>query len=334
LEQRIRERYHAGILEEAMQRYGIEAERIRTLDAFESYIYEYQRDDGNYILRISHSFRRSAKLIAGEVDWINYLADNGIPAARAVTSLSGKLVEAVADGQGEYFLVTAFVRAAGQKAWDVWSPEIYQPYGRLLGSMHALAQNYQPADVTWKRPEWDDDSMEFVDHYLPESEMLVKQKYRLLCDHLHALPKDPTIYGIIHQDAHPSNFVVDERGKITLFDFDEAAYSWYANDIAIALFYSVMGEPDLVGFTKEFMIRFLSGYRQVYALDNRWLQEIPVFLKMREIELYAVMHRDFDVNNIDDAWCASFMQGRKEQIERDVPFIPVANDWWVSELSG
>jgi amicoumacin kinase len=334
LEQRIRERYHAGILEEAMQRYGIEAERIRTLDAFESYIYEYERDDGNYILRISHSFRRCAELIAGEVDWINYLADNGVPAARAVTSLSGKLVEAVADGQGEYFLVTAFVRADGQKAWDIWSPEIYQSYGRLLGSMHALAQNYQPADVTWKRPEWDDDSMEFVDHYLPESEMLVKQKYRLLCDHLHALPKDPTTYGIIHQDAHPSNFVVDERGKITLFDFDEAAYSWYVNDIAIALFYSVMGEPDPVAFTKEFMTRFLSGYRQVYALEDRLLQEIPVFLKMREIELYAVMHRDFDVKNIDDAWCASFMQGRKERIERDEPFIPVANDWWVIELSG
>ena len=44
-------------------------------------------------------------------------------------------------------------------------------------------------------------------------------------------------------------------------------------------------------------------------------------MKAREIELYAVLHRDFDVNNIDHWWCARFMRDRKYKIEHDVPFI-------------
>jgi Ser/Thr protein kinase RdoA (MazF antagonist) len=114
---------------------------------------------------------------------------------------------------------------------------------------------------------------------------------------------------------------VDEAGRITLFDFDECAYSWFANDLAIVLFYIVMDAADWPAFTREFLTHFLRGYRRASRLDTRWLLEFPHFLKLREIELYAVMHRDFDVSNIDNEWCARFMQGRKDRIEQDVPFI-------------
>ncbi len=56
-------------------------------------------------------------------------------------------------------------------------------------------------------------------------------------------------------------------------------------------------------------------------LEARWLQEMPWFLKLREIELYAVIHRDFPGDEIDDWWCARFMRDRKRKIEQDVPFI-------------
>ena len=147
------------------------------------------------------------------------------------------------------------------------------------------------------------------------------QRYKALCAHLRGLPKETQSYGLIHQDAHGSNLVVDDAGRLTLFDFDECAYSWFANDIAIALFYAAVEEADGRAFTREFMRHFLRGYRQVASLDDKWLQEMPAFLKLREIELYTVMHRDFDVRNIDDPWCSHFMQGRKERIEHDVPFV-------------
>jgi len=44
-------------------------------------------------------------------------------------------------------------------------------------------------------------------------------------------------------------------------------------------------------------------------------------LKLREIDLYAVIHRSFDVDNIDHPWVEMFMKDRKGRIENDVPFI-------------
>jgi Ser/Thr protein kinase RdoA (MazF antagonist) len=331
MERYIKELYRDSILYEAMDRYGISKDLIRPLDAFESFIYEYQRSSEAFIMRIGHSSRRNENLILGEVDWINTLADGGVPVARAVRSENGNLVESIQDGQGGYFLATAFVKARGQRPWETgWTPRRYQVYGRLLGSMHAVAVDYRPPNPAWKRPDWNDDLMEFVEHYLPASEVLAKEKYHTLVEHLLNLPKDCSSFGLIHQDAHESNLLMDEDGTLTLFDFDDCVYSWYINDIAIVLFYIAEGVKDPPTFTREFLTQFLQGYAQVYQLDPIWLREIPNFLKMREIELYAVINRDFDVNQIDNPWCARFMLNRKFRIEQDLPVI----DFDFESLSG
>lgn len=93
------------------------------------------------------------------------------------------------------------------------------------------------------------------------------------------------------------------------------------NDIAIVLFYAATGKKDAPGFTQEFMTHFLRGYSREHQLDASWLKEIPHFLKLREIDLYAVIHRSFDVNNLDHPWVENFMRNRKYKIEHDVPYI-------------
>jgi amicoumacin kinase len=317
----IKDRYNDAILQEAMRRYGIAKDQIRSLDAFESFIYEFERDSQAYILRIAHNSRRSKSLILGEVDWINYLAAGGVSVAKAILSESGKLVEAIKDQQGGSFLVTAFVKARGQAPWDLWSPDLYESYGEMIGRIHALSKTYQPNQAAWKRPDWDNELFAFVERYLPVSESMVMKKYKDICSHVNTLAKDRESYGLTHQDAHGNNLFVDETGQITLFDFDECAYNWFINEIAIVLFYIVQDAEDWRAFTAEFMSHFLRGYVRACPLDFAWLKEIPNFLKIREIELYAVMFRDFDVQNIDDEWCARFMHNRKSRIEHGLPFI-------------
>jgi Ser/Thr protein kinase RdoA (MazF antagonist) len=321
MDQIIKDRYNDTILQEAMRRFGIARDQIHSLDAFESFIYEFERDSHPYILRIAHSFRRSETLILGEVDWINYLAEGGVSVARAIHSESGKLVEVINDQAGEAFLATAFVKARGQAPWDLWTPALYESYGEMIGRIHTLSKDYQPNPIAWKRPDWNNALFEFVERYLPESETLAKKKYQDVCQHINTLAKDRESYGLTHQDAHGNNLFVDEMGQITLFDFDECAYNWFVNEIAVVLFYIVQDAEDWRAFTEEFLSHFLRGYVQACPLDSTWLKEIPNFLKIREIELYAVMHRDFDVKNIEDEWCARFMQDRKSRIEQDVPFI-------------
>ncbi len=138
---------------------------------------------------------------------------------------------------------------------------------------------------------------------------------------MNTIPKNLETYGLVHQDAHGSNFFIDDHGKITLFDFDDCGYNWFINDIAIVLFYLVASSEDKAALTREFMSHFLKGYLHCFPLNLDMLREIPYFLKMREIELYAVIQRDFDLNNIEDSWAMRYMNNRKYNIENDVPFI-------------
>lgn len=306
-----------------MRRYGISPDRIQILDGFESYMYEFNRDGQNYILRIGHSFRRNDNLIHGEVDWINYLARGGASVSRAILSNNERLVERINDGKEEQFLVTAFVRAAGRpiQKGKQWNDELFERYGRLIGRMHALSRSYEPANPAWRRPDWDDPLMLDVESWLPATEPIAGQRYRDLLTSLSTYPRDAESYGLIHQDAHAGNFFVDRSGRITLFDFDDCCYSWYANDIAIVLFYAMIGEEDEQAFTRTFMRHFFRGYRLESDFSPAWLQRIHSFLKLREIDLYAVIHRSFDVDNLEDRWVAYYMQGRKERIHNDIPFV-------------
>jgi len=61
----------------------------------------------------------------------------------------------------------------------------------------------------------------------------------------------------------------------------------------------------------------------VHHLDGEWLAEISWFLKARELDTYAVIHRSFDVDDIDDRWARWFMAGRKERIDSGVPVVDV-----------
>ncbi len=322
MESRIKERFNQDILNQAAKRYGVAQGNIEKLGGFESFIYLFKKDSKEYILRLSHSLRRSEELIRGEVDWINYLAAGGVTVAGAVMSQNGKLVEAIDDGQGGHFLATAFNKIDGRQAGEVgWSPELYQTYGRLLGKMHALTKDYKPGDPLAKRPRWEDSANTECVKNLPESESLARKRYWEVMDRVSGLPRDKDSFGLIHFDAHSSNMLVDKDGNLCLFDFDDSLHSWFICDIAVVLFYMTAGKEKDAASVKEFLTHFLAGYAEKNKLDPKWLKEIPHFLKVREIDLYAVIHRSLDVNNITNPWVAGFMKGRKERIEQDVPFL-------------
>lgn len=320
MDPRIKQRFNDQILAEAMRRFDIAPDQIQLLDGFESFMYAFTRGGEPYILRVGHSSRRPTTLIEGEVEWINYLYNGGATVARAYQSAQGKLVEAVPDGAGEYFLATAFLRAPGDHLpGKDWNNAFFERYGALLGRMHHLSRDFL---AVYPRPHWDEPIMLYAEGMLPPSETAALERYRILMAHLRSLPRDDrSAYGMIHQDAHGGNFFVDAQGTITLFDFDDCCYSWYINDIAIVLFYAVLFKPDPEAWTRNFMTHFLAGYRRENDLDPAWLVEIPNFLKLREIDLYAVIHRSFDVNNLTGRFEVGFMHNRKERIEAGVPFV-------------
>lgn len=327
----IKSRINPIILGELANRYGISISQPSELDGFESFIYQYSLDGAGYILRVGHSERRGEAFVRGEVDWLNYLAGGGAAVAGAIHSGCGNLVETIPDGQGAFFVGTAFQQAPGVSPDKFgWSLELYITYGRLLGRMHALTTKYKVKDPLAFRPAWDDPSILDVAENLSKADPLALEKFQVLEKRCRSLSTGPEPYGLVHFDVHGGNFLVEAIDRITLFDFDDCNYNWFAYDLAIVLFYMVMWKEDKPAFTRMFLEKFLEGYRQEYRLDPSWLKTIPMFLKMREIDLYGVIHRSFDVNNLEDPWVRGYMEGRRESIHADKPYV----DFDFSQLEG
>ena len=255
---------------------------------------------------MGHSRRRTPDLIRGEVDWINFLAAGGAGVARAIASENGELVEEIPDEKDGVFLASAFVRAPGGPVWEMggWTDALIETYGNQLGRIHALSKTYTVGDEAWRRPEWDDPLMQYASR---EMEPVI-EKYHEVMSHLQALPQDSEGYGMIHQDAHAGNFFVGEKGEITLFDFDDCVYGHFAYDLAMVLFYAVTNREDAAENT----------------LDAAWQKEIAHFMKLREIDLYALVMRDYDSLE-GDAWVETFLDGRRERIVNGMPYLETFN---------
>lgn len=321
MEAKILASYSDAVLHEAMRRYGILAGEIQPLAGFESFIYAYQHGDTRRILRVTHSLHRDEAAIRGEVDWLRYLAENDVCVAHALPSFSGSFVEVLGAGR-EYFSATAYRFAPGSPPRRAdWDNRLALQLGQMLGRMNRLARDYHPLDPRARRPHILEDMSGF-ERFLPPGEEAVAEKYRQMLAALTELPTASADYGMVHQDAHGGNFHLQD-GKITLFDFDDCLYAWYAYDVAMALFYCLPHDcraaQDVERARRTFG-ELMEGYCREHDLSASMQAQIPRFLKQREIDLYIAIHRSLDLNNLDP-WCASFMTQRREKILQDIPYV-------------
>ncbi|MBM84310.1 MAG: hypothetical protein CMJ78_27455 [Planctomycetaceae bacterium] len=321
MEASIKSQFSSELLADAISRFGITASTVKELDGFESFVYECELAGQLRILRISHSRHRSVDQIAAEIEWIQFLADHGLNVCFGVPSISGNFVERLGD-DADHFIAAVFLKAPGcPPTAEFQTPELFESMGRMMGQMHWLAKQYQPASTNC-RHDWFTDVDGLARTYIPSDQPLIIEKFEAIIEETQSLSKDVDSYGLIHFDFHSRNFLVDDV-TIHLFDFDDGLYSWFADDIAMALFYAVSHDcrgTEELARANGFLRHFLTGYRSKNELDGEWLQQIPLFLKRRELTLYAVIHRSIDLDN-SDTWTKSFVDRRPWKIESDVPYI-------------
>jgi Ser/Thr protein kinase RdoA (MazF antagonist) len=309
------------IVAQAAAAYGLQPDDLRLLDGFESFMYEAGQGEGSFILRLGHDSRRPPNLVRGELEFINAAAAGGAGVARGLPAPAGDYVTAVPDGAGGNFVVAAFARAKGRPPWQAgWTPARLEGYGRLLGRLHAVARDYEPGHPAWRRPHWDGPLMDQTLGILPPEDDVIRRRYADLLAAIRALPRTPDTYGLIHYDAHEGNFFMDDDGRITLFDFDDCCYHWYTADIAMVIFYKVAVAPDPAAHAAEFLPHFLRGYRAEFDLDPAWGERVPLFLKLREIDLYAAIRHDLG-EALENEWAARWMNGRRQRINAAVPYL-------------
>lgn len=286
-------------------------------------VYDFKRGGRDFILRLSPP-NDDVNLTAQKsiLAWMSYLAEHGAYVPAPLPSRNGNLIEVVSSSEGEW-LAVAYTRAEGVLSetmpLDQWANSQYQVLGRSIGKIHAVARGYVPSsDVSY--PDWEAGGNLF-NHQI-EDEPWLKEKQARLLNQIHALPKPIDAYGLVHGDLHFGNFFVDVRKEtITLIDFDDCAYGWFVMDIAILLFDILVlySGTDKDAYGLNFLRNFLTGYLTQNPLSLFWLEQLPIFLKLLEINIYDMVARFFP----DDAdeWVMKFMLGRKERLENDMPYV-------------
>jgi len=325
----IRNLFTDDMLKAALGKYAIHPQDAVILDGFESFIYQVRRTDTEFILRIGHDSRRTANLVQGESEFLNHLAEGGLSVPQVLPSSNQNLVEVIPSRDGSNFLTTLFEKAPGKPPRkEQWNSSLHIAMGVFMGKLHHLSKAFKPSQPKFSRYNLEYDSQQMAvqsKKYLPKTDSSVLSAYLTTFNGIQQLPKDSSAYGLCHTDFHRGNFFVTDAGRITLFDFDDCHYAWFIYDVAMALFYAISHDcttPDKLAEAKAFLTNFWQGYQREHSLDPTWLEQIPLFLRLREIDLYTLIHRSMDLSNLDP-WCASFMDRRRGKILNNVPFCDI-----------
>jgi amicoumacin kinase len=294
---------------------------------FQNDVFEYDDGQESRILRVSLSTTRSKKMIQSELDFIENLSSNGIGVSIPIKSIQGSYIEEITL-QGVPFYLTSFSKAPGHLV-NVsnpreWNREFFKDWGKTMGKMHFLSEKGNERFKSYNRPTWrgcDNETSLFLSTISEQA----SRAYEKIIRRIDVQPRNQCSYGLIHNDLHQGNFFVHE-GEMTIFDFDDCSFSWFAQDIAVSFYHAVWQSssfnPDYKNFPNEFIQYFFEGYSQEKELNKEILEQIPLFLKIREIFLLNLFHKKWDIQNLLD-WQSYTLKDLQFRIENEVPYTDV-----------
>jgi amicoumacin kinase len=308
--------------------YDANSGRLESLSGgFQNIVFKYHADSSEQILRVTSRSKRTIESIQSELDFIGCLAKAGVAVSKPIPSKNGCYIEEFYY-QGDSYYLTSFEQAIGKPIDvsnpDEWNREFFKNWGRTLGQMHNVAQKHNHQFEFYKRPSWSGLNGD-ISTFLATNSKKALITYEKLMKTINSLPREKDTYGLIHNDFHQGNFFVLE-GQLTIFDFDDTSFCWFAQDIAASFYHAVWQglafNPEYKNFPLEFIYSFLEGYRLEINLSKEILKQIPLFLKLREFFLYTLFHQKWDLQNLLD-WQAYTLEDLTYRIENEIPYTDI-----------
>jgi Ser/Thr protein kinase RdoA (MazF antagonist) len=157
--------------------------------------------------------------------------------------------------------------------------------GEVIAQLHNHAESWQPSpsftrhrldcdgffgpEPRWGRY-WEAPLMR------PDQRAILDESRDGIIAQLQSLGSSPEVFGMMHTDLHDENVFICDGGDLYLIDFDDAGFSWYLYDIAVAL-QSYLGRKDF----EELKAAIVDGYRRQRALSTAHADLVPLFLHIR-----------------------------------------------------
>ena len=239
-------------------------------------IFETEKSKMPFILRVSEYSDTKKKHTDIELNWMNYLAVKLNNIVKPVKSVNNNLYEII-NADDKSYILCLFEKANG-KHLDCNNPmefntTLFYNLGALMGHMHKLTVDYK------------------------ENSLIIPEFMSYCAGNYPTLPKSKDCFGKVHNDVQINNLFVDDNAHISLFDFDDWAFSWYAEDIALHFFYIIMftdifknSEKYIIDFSENYLMTYFKGYTQAYNINKYCMSEFNSFLKHHMIGTYSYLH--------------------------------------------
>lgn len=288
-----------------------ETTSLRQVSDSENHVYSFACEGETLYLRLTDGTRRTREQVEAELDFVAHLARGGVEVALPVKSANGLALEIIRTCEGQFF-ACVFAEATGESfvfGADEFNERHFRLRGRTLGRIHALAKNYAPATGR-RRFRWDEDCVwRDAESYLPKSEEVVRREYRHLSERLRDYPATAETFGLIHGDFGATNFRV-KKDALTVFDFDDCCYHWYAYDLAVTI-YPHGRRSDL----RRLLSALLAAYAEESNGHTYTRDELTLFCRLRLLYMFLSYARKWGFENLS-ARQADWFSQKRENIAR------------------
>jgi Ser/Thr protein kinase RdoA (MazF antagonist) len=271
-------------------------EEVELKNDSENIVY-FLKGNPKLVLRLTENRHKKHQEIISELEFITYLNKSIPQVTKPTKSLNNTFVESL-DYNGKMYHLCVFEMAKGK--WienkEDLTASLATSIGELTGNIHYTAKKFRPS-VRRKTYLQADHLINASSHTTRKD--LLDERDRALAWY-NSLPQDSNSYGLIHADIHYGNFFSDNN-NITLFDFDDCSYSFYAHELGLHLYYAYGMHMHLghIAHYENYKQNFIQAYKAKNDLDPRWYDLVEDFLHFRTVDLFLWIHMMFDMKNPD-----------------------------------
>ncbi len=292
-----------------MEQYGIQ--EMTFLGGFHNQIYLAKHQEKPIIIRkTTKSGRRTLQEIQAEIDLLKTLHPLGFTIRPY--EINGQSILVLADD-----VYVLFEHVAGKQWFEFdHSDETYALAGKQLALLHQTFHNLSPIS----RLTYD----QHPDLLLLKKHPILEAEWNRIHAIIESWPKHKNEYGLIHGDYLYSNILYHDHGQ-TILDFDDCEYHFYLYDIAVYLFYYLLGgNPKRMDLEENQLLfqTFISHYQEHNPSIHLDFKKLPVLFRLRQLKLAATILESEAIKPLG-RWQKDFLELTFHQIQHQQDFVPI-----------
>lgn len=267
-------------VQSVLQQWGMAGAPANLVAQRENHVYRVEHGGQTYALRLHRPGYRTAAELTSELQWCDFLADQGLHVPRPVADTAGQILFPIGETHASVLTWLSGTPIGDGTEITGDAKAVVQRVGEEMARLHDITDGWQsPQGFT--RPDWTCDALigeaplwgNFRDHPdLSNDDLsLLQRAVTTARDDIDLLAIDT---GLIHADLLAENLMID-GDRIGLLDFDDSAIGYRAFELATFL-NRYVERPDF----DTLRAALCAGYARRRAIGT---QELDLALMLRAI---------------------------------------------------